>query len=58
MELLFYNWERTEYRSPPPRVPLLFVNVLSRKPCVNSEATVWFLSVITFSFRILGHRVP
>jgi hypothetical protein len=46
-EFPFYNCQRTEQRSPPPRVPLLlFMSALSRTPCVNSEAeTVWFLSV-------------
>jgi hypothetical protein len=33
------------------RVPLLLIkNALSRKPCFNSEATVWFLSVYNFQF--------
>jgi hypothetical protein len=43
-------------RSPPPRVPLLlFMKAFSRKPCVNSEALVWFT---TSSFRIHGNSVP
>jgi hypothetical protein len=41
-----------EPNSDHPRAPLLlFINALSRKPCVNSEATVWFLFT-TLSFRI------
>jgi hypothetical protein len=37
---------RTEYRSPPPRVPLLcFKNALPRKTCINFPATVSFLNV-------------
>jgi hypothetical protein len=47
----FYNFQRTEQISPPPSVPLLlFVNALSRKPCINSQAPVSFLSVYNFQF--------
>jgi hypothetical protein len=50
----FYNCEMTE-ETPPPRVPLLlFMNALSRKPCCNSEVTVWFLSVYNFQFSYPG----
>jgi hypothetical protein len=46
----YYNWEGTEQRSPPPRVPLLFITALFQKSCVNSKATSWFLSVCNFQF--------
>jgi hypothetical protein len=47
----FYNCERTEYKSPPSRAPLLFfMNPLSRKSCVNSKQRSGFLSVYNFQF--------
>jgi hypothetical protein len=49
--------QRTEQKSPPPKVhEEHFMNALSRKPCVNSEAKFWFLSVHNFQFSYLWNQ--
>jgi hypothetical protein len=41
-----YLLDTRDRKTPPSGYPLLcFTNVLSRKPCVRSQATVWLLSV-------------
>jgi hypothetical protein len=50
-ELPFITAKEPNRDHRPPRVPLLlFMNGLSQKPCFNSKATVWFLSVYNFQF--------